>query len=364
MKLGRRSALAIGAALVSGIAALEGREGHCQVRDLLTVQIGSQSGRAIVNRAQWAARREQILKAMQRVMGPLPGAERRVPLDILVEREERTERYVRRKLTYQSAPGERVPAWLLIPLTRKGKAPAMLVLHQTSAEAKDEVVGPVGLANLHIGHELAELGYIVLAPDYPTLGEHKIDVYQHGWPSGSMKAIWDNMRGVDLLQAMPEVDGKRIGVIGHSLGGHNGLFTAAFDKRLRCVVTNCGFTSFAKYYGGDLSGWAGYRYMPRIKSEFPTPEKMPFAFHDVLGAIAPRPLYVSAPLYDGNFDVSGVRDVVASALPVYSLLGASGNLTAVYPDCGHDWPPAERSEVYRWLNRQLRLSSDTSAAKR
>src|SRR5438445_10277772 len=88
--------------------------------------------RRIASKEQWAARREEILAAMQRVMGPLPGAEKRVPLEIHVEREERTDHYLRRKLTYQSAPGERVPAWLLIPNGRKGRAPAMLVLHQTS----------------------------------------------------------------------------------------------------------------------------------------------------------------------------------------------------------------------------------------
>ena len=165
-----------------------------------------------------------------------------------------------------------------------------------------------------------------------------------------MKAIWDNMRGIDLLQAMPEVDGKRIGAIGHSLGGHNSLFTAAFDTRLKCAITSCGFTAFARYYGGDLTGWAGHRYMPRIKTEFPTPDKMPFDFHDILAAIAPRAVYISAPLHDDNFDITGVREVVASVLPVYKLFRASSRLAVVYPNCAHDWPPPERAAMYAWLN--------------
>lgn len=291
---------------------------------------------------------------MQRVMGPLPSAEKRVALDIRVEREETTEHFIRRKLTYQSAPGERVPAWLLIPKNRKGRAPAMLVLHQTTDSGKDEAIGLAGKPSFHVGKELAERGYVVLAPDYPTLGEHQIDVYAHSWQSGSMKAIWDNMRGVDLLQSLPEVDAKRIGVIGHSLGGHNGLFTAAFDQRIRCVVTNCGFTAFARYYGGNLTGWMGPRYMPRIKTDFPTPDRMPFDFHDVLGAIAPRAVYVSAPLRDANFDVTGVREVVDSVRPVYALYHAAGRLTAVYPDCEHDWPTPDRMAAYTWLDSQLK----------
>ncbi|HLJ53626.1 MAG TPA: alpha/beta fold hydrolase [Chthonomonadaceae bacterium] len=319
--------------------------------------------RAKARAAPWAGRRAEILAAMQRVMGPLPGPESRVPLDLRVESEDRLDGYVRRKISYQSAPGERVPAWLLVPTARRGRLPAMLVLHQTTAIGKDEPVGLGGLPNMHVGQELAERGFIVLAPDYPTVGEHQIDVYAHGWQSGSMKSIWDNIRGVDLLQTLREVDGKRIGVIGHSLGGHDGLFTAAFDPRIRCVITNCGFTAFAHYYGGDLTGWSGPRYMPRIKSEFPTPDRMPFDFQDVLAAIAPRALYVSAPQHDANFDVTGVREVVAKVEPIYARLHAATRFAVVYPDCAHDWPPAERAVAYAWLDRQMRRSAPQPEAR-
>jgi len=348
--------VSIQAALLVLCIAARGHAGLGQVRDLLTERWAGGQEKRMMRASEWNARRRQILAAMQRVMGPLPGAEKRVPLDIRIEREEPTDYGVRRKLSYQSAPGERVPAWLLIPKAIRSKGPAMLVLHQTTNHGKDEPVGLAGLPNLQIGRELAERGYVVLAPDYPTLGEHTIDVYARDWQSASMKAVWDNMRGIDLLQSLPEVDDKKIGVIGHSLGGHNGLFTAVFDPRIRCVVTNCGFTSFARYHGGNLAGWAGERYMPRIKTEFPTPERMPFDFHDVLGAIAPRALYISAPLHDSNFDVTGVREVVASVAPVYALLHAADRLTAVYPDCEHDWPWAERVIVYAWVDHQLKPS--------
>jgi hypothetical protein len=306
---------------------------------------------------RWQMLRTDILARMQRVMGALPGAERRCPLDVQVLLEERGNGYVRRKITYQSSPGERVPAWLLIPKAAiRRKLPAMLVLHQTTRHGKDEAVGLAGLPNLHIGKELAERGYIVLAPDYPTLGEHETDVYRAGWQSATMKAVWDNIRGIDLLCSMPQTDALRIGAAGHSLGGHNSLFTAAFDTRIRCVVTNCGFTSFAKYYNGNLSGWWGPRYMPKIQHEFPTPHTMPFDFHDVLTAVAPRAVYVSAPLQDSNFEVSGVRDVVESILPVYRRMRAEHRITAVYPECGHDWPKPHRDAMYRWLDTQLHHS--------
>jgi dienelactone hydrolase len=318
--------------------------------NLLKLRDGEGREEPITRRTQWERRRRHILLNMQKVMGPLP--DERCPLDVRVEREERLDGYTRRKLTYQSAPGERVPAYLLLP-EGKGKRPAVLALHQTVAIGKEEPVGLGGSPNLQYGLELVRRGYVVLAPDYPTLGEHRTDVYAHGWQSASMKAIWDNIRGVDLLQSLPEVADGRIGALGHSLGGHNTLFTAAFEPRLKAVISNCGFTAFGKYYGGNLTGWTGERYMPRIRTLFPTPARMPFDFHEVVAAIAPRAVLASAPVRDGNFEVSGVRDVIAAAAPVYRLLGRPDALKAAYPDCAHDWPADERRAAHAWLDAAL-----------
>ena len=90
---------------------------------------------------------------------------------------------------------------------------------------------------------------MALAPDYLSFGDEKTDyqtdVYGRGYKSGSMKGIVNHIRAVDLLVSLPEVDSRRIAAIGHSLGGHNALFVAAFDKRIRAVITSCGFTSMA-----------------------------------------------------------------------------------------------------------------------
>src|SRR5580765_3326135 len=81
----------------------------------------------------WANRRAEILRGMNEVMGPLPGKDKRCPLDPKIEEEVDCGEYVRRFLTYASEPGARVPAYLLIPksvLDGKHKAPAILCLHQ------------------------------------------------------------------------------------------------------------------------------------------------------------------------------------------------------------------------------------------
>ena len=52
-----------------------------------------------------------------------------------------------------------------------------------------------------------------------------------------------------------------------------------FDERVKVAATSCGFNSFRKYMGGNLSGWSHNGYMPRIKERYDCdPAKMPFDF--------------------------------------------------------------------------------------
>jgi acetyl esterase/lipase len=306
--------------------------------------------------ADWARRRAHVLAAMQEVMGPLPGGDRKVPLDVRVAEEVKGGRFVRKKITFAVEKGDRVPAYLFLPLGAGGKAPAVLCLHQTNGDLGKK--GPAGLGdrpNLFYALHLAERGYVTLAPDYPNFGEYKIDVYARGYQSASLKAVWNNMRALDLLQALPEVDAEKIGCLGHSLGGHNTMFTAAFDERVKALVSSCGFTSFPKYFHGNLQGWSHKGYMPRIASAYDLkPEKVPFDFPEVVASFAPRAFLACAPLGDDNFEVSGVKDCIAAARPVYELLGAGDKLNAVYPDGKHDFPPEVRKVAYAWLDRWLK----------
>jgi hypothetical protein len=251
-----------------------------------------------------------------------------------------------------------LPCWLLVPERRKPgeKLPAMLCLHPTSRDlGKSVVVGLGPKEDRAYAVHLVERGYVCLAPDYINMGEYKFDPYKNGWSSATMKAIWNHMRCVDFLQSLPEVDPERIGAIGHSLGGHNSIFVAVFDPRIKCIVSNCGFCSFRTYMKGDLTGWSHDGYMPRIRTVYDRkPERMPFEFHEVIAALAPRPFLASAPIRDSNFDVDGVKDCVAAARPVYELLGAAAKLAGNYPDAGHDFPADARKVAYDWLDRWLK----------
>lgn len=233
----------------------------------------------------------------------------------------------------------------------------MLCLHQTTGIGKDEPAGLGGLQSLHYAHELAERGYVCIVPDYPSFGEYPYDFKQQGahYASGSMKAIWNNQRAIDLLETLPEVNPDRVGVIGHSLGGHNALFTAVFDERLKAVVSSCGFTPFHDYYGGKIAGWTSDRYMPRLREVYGNDaNRVPFDFYEIIAALAPRGFFSSSPTRDSNFDVNGVRKAFAAAEPVFELLGARQKLVLATPDTPHEFPEAQRQEAYAWLDRLLK----------
>ncbi len=306
----------------------------------------------------WRVRRAHILTHFQEVAGRLPDNERRVPLAVERSTPEDMLSYTRTKITFATEPGDRVPAWLLIPKARKSPAPAMLCLHQTTKLGKDEPVGRGGKPNLAYARELAERGYVAIAPDYPGFGDYRVDAYRLGYASATMKAIWNNLRAVDLLAALPEVDAGRIGVIGHSLGGHNAIFTALFDDRLKVVVSSCGFNDFLHYFGGDIAGWSHAGYMPRLRNEYALDlHRVPFDFPELIGALAPRAFFTNSPTRDANFDVAGVKACIAAARPVYELLGAHDRLRAVYPDAEHDFPPEVRRAAYQFIDENLARAS-------
>ena len=315
----------------------------------------------------WLKRRAEILRGMQEVMGPLPGENRRVPLDLKIEEETdiAAEGYIRRKITYVADATERTPAYLCIPksvLTGKAKAPAILCLHPTDNKFGNKVVvGLGGRENRQYAAELARRGYVTIAPAYPQLADYWPNLVRLGYESGTMKAIWDNIRALDLLASLPFVDTSRgFGAVGHSLGGHNSIYTAVFDERIKVISSSCGFDSYLNYYDGAEAnwffnrGWCQPRYMPRLSNYRGRLETIPYDFHELLGALAPRVFIVNAPIGDSNFRWKSVDDCAKAATAVYSLHGVEKNLIIRHPDCAHDFPDAEREAAYKAFDGVLK----------
>ena len=290
--------------------------------------------------AQWSIRREAILTAMQR-----------------------------RLITYQSEaePGldGRTPAYLCIPkdvLAGKRKAAAVLCLHPTDNSVGHKVVvGLGGRAGRQYAAELAERGYVTISPAYPHLANYWPNLGKLGYVSGTMKAIQDNSRALDLLETLDYIDTtKGFAAIGHSLGGHNSIYTAVFDQRISVVVSSCGFDSYRDYYGGVErvwffgKGWCQIRYMPRLSDYRGRLDEIPYDFPELLGALAPRQVFVNAPLHDSNFVAASVDRCAEAARPVYKLLGSDKSLVIRHPDSDHNFPDDMRQEAYELIDSVLR----------
>ena len=242
------------------------------------------------------------------------------------------------------------------------KAPAVLCLHPTDNKVGHKVVvGLGGREGRQYAAELAERGYVTFSPSYPHLADYWPNLGKLGYISGTMKAIWDNRCALDLLDSLPYVDSSQgYGVIGHSLGGHNAIYTAVFDTRLSVIVSSCGFDSFPDYYAGAErnwlfgKGWCQIRYMPRMSNYRGRLDEIPFDFPELLGALAPRHVFVNAPIGDGNFQHASVARCAVAARPVFKLLGGQGRLVVRHPDCDHNFPTEMRQAAYRMMDRVLK----------
>ena len=128
-----------------------------------------------------------------------------------------------------------------------------------------------------------------------------------------MKAIWDNIRAIDLLETLPFVkrgtrrDNRAL------TGRATTRFIPLFLNRASgVVVSSCGLDSYIDYKDGNLAGWTQDRYMPKLKNYVHRLWDIPFDFHDLIAALAPRPCFIAAPLHDSNFKWQSV-DAVANA---------------------------------------------------
>ena len=165
----------------------------------------------------------------------------------------------------------------------------------------------------------------------------------HDW--GTIAAwAWGLQRAVDYLVTDPDIDARRIIIVGHSRLGKTALLAAAFDERVAMAIplqAGCGGTAPSRRIGEK-----GAESVKRINTSFPHwfngafkefnehPERLPFDQHCLIALMAPRPVLLANAVEDKWANPIGQFELLKAAEPVYRLLGAGGLADHKMPEVG------------------------------
>lgn len=310
--------------------------------------------------ADWVKARAQILETIQQVLGT-PTDLHPLPVEVQTLESQEFPGYTRQHLRIRCEADDWIPAYLLVPRRPlAARAPAMLCLHQTVAQGKEEPCGIRGDPELAFAVELAERGYVCLAPDAIGFGEriaagkqpydNSLAFYRRH-PNWSFmgKMAWDVRRLVDYLQSLPNVDPERLGTIGHSHGAYGTLFAAALEPRLTAAIASCGFTTFRQ--DPNPERWSHLTALiPQLGEYLPDVTSVPFDWQHVLALVAPRPLFVWYTTRDAIFPrTENLAEVLADVKSVYRLQGRENAIAWESAAEAHRFPKERRAAAYRWL---------------
>ncbi|NND08204.1 MAG: alpha/beta fold hydrolase [Saprospiraceae bacterium] len=172
------------------------------------------------------------------------------------------------------------------------------------------------------------------------------------------RMVADVRWSVDALTKQPFIDTSKIFVAGYSLGGMVGLYSAALDDRISGVVSVCGFTPMrANTPGKTAEGIYAYSHLhgllPRLGFFAGHEDRIPYDFHEILAAIAPRPMLVVAPTWDQYADFPEIRHTVDEVKKVFQLYGKEDQVELFAPADYNRFSAEMKVKVISWMREQL-----------
>ncbi len=330
----------------------------------------------------WPKVRERVQAGAMQILGEFP--KEKVSLNPQVLSEVDCGSYLRRKVSIQVQPNDRMPAYLLIPkklLAAKppARAPAILCFYGTTSGAgKETTVGLSGRRpgtppekNCDFAVTMVQAGFVAFAADYLRDGErikpgrrpYDTTDFYHEFPDWSIhgKDIWDSMRAIDYLQTLDFVDPEKIGMTGHSYGGHSTIFTAAFEPRIKVAVANGPVSDFLHHglHWAVPKGGGNSQSLPALRPyvlDHTLP--LPVTFYEFTALIAPRPLLCGQavgerrPMEEENY---------AAVKQVYDALGCPERVRYHWYAGDHDYPPAAQQAAVAWFQRWFAAASKPDA---
>lgn len=310
-------------------------------------------GRPVKSLKDWEQRRGEIQAYWQREMGQWPPPLLKPKTETLEEG--RRENFTQRKLRLEVAPGRQNDVYLLLP-EGKGPFPAMLVVYYDPETG----VG-LGKAGRDFAYQLVKRGFVTLSVGSPYQSNYPSEGSAPLQPLSYLAYMASNC--YNALANLPEVDPKRVGVMGHSYGGKWAMFASCLDERFACGVWSDPGIVFDEARS-NVNYWEpwylGYDPALTRKPGILTPEsprtgayKRLIAagrdLHELHALMAPRPFLVSG----GAEDTVERWKALNHAVAVNKLLGYEHRV-AMTNRPAHDPTPKSNEQIYRFCEWALK----------
>ena len=315
------------------------------------------SGRSV---AEWQSWRRKLATALKKLMGPTPP-----PAPMNFQRIKRVQEngYIREKVRFNPDAFSTISAYVLVPngLSRGQRRPAVLCAHGHGS-GKFGLIDPRDSNYHRIAEKLCrDERFVVIAPDWRSFGERSDErAYIQHWP-GEHGAdgcdlsymlygyfgyqllalnVNDARRCIDYIATRPEVDAKRIGMIGLSFGGTMTTFASALDRRVKAAVISGYLSTIADALGDRGRG-------NTCGSQFLFGLRAIGEIADVAGLIAPRPCLVQIGRKDPCFIERDALSAYRDVQKIYRAAGAAKNLELDLFNGGHEFNVAPALEFLR-----------------
>jgi lysophospholipase L1-like esterase/dienelactone hydrolase len=312
---------------------------------------------------EWERRRAEVKKKVVDSLGDLPPRPAK-PKAHLVSAEIRAGFRIERLRIDNGVDGV-MSAMMLIPDGAKAPSPTILWLHSSSYD-HDQLLQPNANGGAEpLGVTFAKRGWVVFAPDAAWYGdragqgpagsreltrEQQDSLHKyHLWFGRTLWGMFvrDDQVALDYLCTRPEVDAKKIGATGISMGSTRSWWLAAVDDRIACAVGVACLTRYENLLRhGQLRQHGVYYFVNGLLKHFDT--------EAVIALIAPRPLLFLTGELDAGSPADGIKLIEQKVSAVYKALGAGEKFRSVrYPDVGHTYTPEMRKEMLAWFGKWL-----------
>lgn len=289
------------------------------------------------------------------LLGDLPPRERPIRAETISIEDRGT--FTLEKLVLDLNGIEPVPAYFVKPAGLRAPAPAILYNHYHGGKyklGKDELLLAKSASGMpSYAEALTNLGYSVLCLDTWAFGERatrtELDIFKDMLWQGRVMwgmMVFDSLRGFDYLATRADVDPKRIGTLGMSMGSTMAWWVAALEPRIKTCVDICCLTDYqAIRDAGLLAGHGVYYFVPSLVKHFTSAQ--------INALIAPRPHLGLAGNRDKLTPPAGLDRIDAELKQVYAAMGHAENWKLLRYNVAHIETPAMRREALAFLRTHL-----------